>query len=114
MTHSITLRPADLAPLQDWFHDLRARVDGWSKQWKASSTHEWNALHQTLSGALSTQRMETALRDFLARMGISRTAADDAVDEAMRDFRRRVVKFRSGQTIESYERYLVRPPTIEL
>lgn len=110
----IAIEPRDFAPLQDWFHDLRARFEGWSRSVKETSVQEWAGLQRTVSKALSTQRVEQVLRDFLTRVGVRSAELDDTVEQVMIDLRHRIITFRKGETIEHYQEYLVTPPQIQL
>ncbi len=111
-TSSIPIRPADLTPVTHWLGELRARVVEWSRGVKDISQDEWNRLQNSVKGAVSTQRVEQVLKDFLTRIGVP--AHTEMTDSLTLDLKVRVLSYRQGVTIESYPDFLSEPPQIKL
>ena len=107
------IHPSDLTPVTHWLADLRGRVAKWSTGVRAVSSDEWNRLQGAVRGALSTQRIEQVLRDFLTRVGDPDRTAPLAEGLSL-ELKSRILSYREGQTIDSYVEHIMEPPKIKL
>ena len=110
---SIPLRPSDLAPVNDWLTELRGRVTRWSDEVRSVSSEEWQRLNATVKSAVSTQRVEQVLKDFLTRIGV-KSHSEEILRGLSAELRSQVVAYRHGQTIEHYANFLSKPPRVDL
>ena len=107
------LRPSDRVPVGEWLDDLRSRLDVWTQGVRSISGEEWQRLHGAVARAVSPDRVQGVLRDFLVRFGL-RTDSKDLADEELLALRIRIITFRRGQTIEDYPEHVFPPPLIDL
>ena len=119
MDPAFSLHSGELAPLTEWLDEVRRHVDRLSRQgWdgiKRVSADEWERLHGAVSGAVSAERVQGVLSEFLARVGLrGGTTAEELARREVAELRARIVCFRAGLTIEDYGEYLAPPPRIDL
>ena len=113
MAASIPLRPSDLSPVSDWLAEVRGRLEEWGRGMRHVSTEEWRRFQTSVKSAISTQRVEGVLNDFLTRIGV-RSEREAIVEGLTEQLRSRVLHFRQGKTIEDYQNFLSVPPRIEV
>ena len=108
----LPLRPTDYAPIHNWLEELRNRVEGWSQAVKGCSAVDWQRLKKAVSGAISTNRVEQVVSEFLGKIGVRGRKVE--LEDLYSDLTRRVVAHRREVSIENYPQFLSSPPRIHL
>ncbi len=111
---SISIRPADLDPVVLWLHDVRSRVERWSQEARTVTAEEWKRLQKTLTSAIAMPKVESVLREFLGRLGVSARSSDAIAAQLVLELREKILHYREGFTIEAYQNHLLEPPRIEV
>ncbi len=117
-TTAFPLPPSQSHLFQEWVSELQigARIKrsrlGLQSLCKITA-EEWDSLTTSISQSKTLQNAEVCLRDFLSRLGLNSDIQGTAKLLA-EDLRRRVLDYRSSESIENYPQYMYEIPKIRL
>ncbi len=108
---ALPLRPDETAPVTEWLAELRTRVEGWARGVKQVSSGEWIRLQRAVATAVSKERVQQVLSDFLTRTG---TRDATSIETEVMALRLRILEYRRQDSIDEYDRFVTPPPQLEI